>query len=341
MILSQIQFDITNRCNMSCTHCRNGDLQEKDIRELALDECKRVFDEARMLGCQWVNICGGEPLLHKDVYSIIKYTSRYANTILLTNGYLIDNEVANKLRQANTTLVQISLDSSVPGKHDEMRNRKGAYDHVFRAVEALNKEEVEVCFMVTLSRQNKDEFSSILELANNAGVSFVNFRRLIPQGRGCDHYNDMSLSKDEIRTFLDDVKNLETKYSIGICLFPFYTLKDENELKAYMEEPSKFADGGCSAAIGGLAVDSYGDLLLCPHIPKKLGNIREDSLEEVWSKNATINLLRDRRNLKGQCGVCKFSNICGGCRAYPYQLNGDILGEDELCTEFYRNSKFD
>lgn len=340
MILSQIQFDITNRCNMACTHCRNGDLQEKDIHEITLEECKGVFDEARMLGCQWVNICGGEPLLHKDVYSIIKYTSRYSNTILLTNGYLIDNEAAKKLRQANVTLVQISLDSSVPEKHDSIRNRKGAFEQVFRAVKALKEEEIEVCFMVTLSRENKDEFVPILEVANEAGVSFVNFRRLIPQGRGSDNYNDMCLSKDEIRDFLDKAKELETKYAIGICLFPFYTLKDKEELKEYMEEPSKFADGGCSAAIGGLAVDCNGDILLCPHIPIKLGNIREDALEEVWNKNPLIQTLRDRSNLKGQCGACKFANICGGCRAYPYQLTGDILGEDELCTEFHRNAQF-
>lgn len=334
MRLSQIQLDITNTCNMKCSHCRNGDITKEMANQLTFEECKKVFDQAYELGCEWVNICGGEPLLHENVFDIIKYISQKSKTILLTNGYLIDDEVAMKLKKSNVTMVQISLDSSVPRKHNELRHNKEAFKHVQMAVQALNKVEIEVCFMVTLSKNNKEEFKDILELANKMNVSFVNFRRLIPQGRGKNNFDDLSLSKEEIDEILYTSKQLESNYRIGICLFPFYFFKDKNVVEYYLKEPLEKAELGCAAGVSALAIASNGDILLCPHIPVVLGNIRDDDIENIWKNNNLINVLRDRKKLKGNCGKCKLSNECGGCRAYPFQMTGDILEEDTLCTEY-------
>lgn len=123
---------------------------------------------------------------------IIKTISKEAFTILLTNGYLIDDELALELKDANVNLVQISLDSSLPQTHNSLRNCKTAFEHVVRATKALNKYDIETCFMVTLSKINKDELHSILELSKELKVSFVNFRRLIPQGNGKSNFSDLN-----------------------------------------------------------------------------------------------------------------------------------------------------
>lgn len=333
MKLLQLQMDITNKCNMSCDHCRNGILKEEEITELSYDECIQIFYEAKKLGCESVNICGGEPLLHKNVLDIIKTISKEAFTILLTNGYLIDDELALELKDANVNLVQISLDSSLPQTHNSLRNCKTAFEHVVRATKALNKYDIETCFMVTLSKINKDELHSILELSKELKVSFVNFRRLIPQGNGKSNFSDLSLTKAEIEEILNEAKELEKNYSIGICLFPYYILKDQKIVSEYNKHPATQVIGGCAAGVAGLAISSNGNIQICPHIPKRLGNIRTDNITDVWNTNEEILKLRDRTNLKGKCGKCKYSNICGGCRAYSYQQTGDLLGEDELCTE--------
>ena len=70
------------------------------------------------------------------------------------------------------------------------------------------------------------------------------------------------------------------------------------------------------------------------NIRRCLGNKihRTHSLADVWARHETVLALRGRTQLKGRCGVCEFRNVCGGCRAYPYQLTGDLMGEDDLCT---------
>jgi len=299
---------------------------------LTYEECVKVFDEARQLGCQSVNISGGEPLMHPDIYRIIAYTSQYCYTSLLTNGYIIDDEVAKKLTETGLHMAQISLDSSVPEKHNELRASEQAFARIERACSVLRQYGIRVCFMTTLSKRNKEEFSDILKLASDMGISFVNFRRLIPQGRGCDNFNELGLSRSEISDILEQAKELEADYEIGICLFPFYPFRSSEMRQVYRENTMHTPESGCSAGVSGLAIASDGSILLCPHIPKALGNIRETPLYKIWFENEVILQLRDReKNLGGSCGNCEFKNACGGCRAYPYQETGDLLGEDTLC----------
>jgi radical SAM protein with 4Fe4S-binding SPASM domain len=319
---------------MNCIHCRNGKLASSEITELTYEECIRIFHEAHELGCESINIGGGEPLLHKDVYKIINYVSKYCYTSLLTNGYIIDDEIAHKLKKTKVDMVQISLDSSTPEKHNKIRNSKNAYLNVRRAVEALTNCEISTCFMVTVSNYNIDELEEILKFATELKVTLVNFRRLIPQGSGNLNFGNLNPSFDKISKFLEKVKSLETQFNIGICLFPFFSFKNKNIADEYLKSPLEVAEGGCSAGVTGLSVSSNGNIQLCPHIPISLGNIKNDVLYKIWFENYTILKLRNRKNLKGKCGICKFNNVCGGCRAYPHQLHDDLLMEDSLCTEF-------
>ncbi len=319
---------------MNCIHCRNGKLVSSEITELTYGECIRAFHEARELGCESINIGGGEPLLHKDVYKIISYVSKYCYTSLLTNGYIIDDKVARKLKEAKVDMVQISLDSSTPEKHNKIRNNKNAYSHVKKAVEALVNCEISTCFMVTVSNYNIDELEDILKFATELRVSLVNFRRLIPQGSGNLNFGNLNPSFRDISKFLEKAKSLEIQFNIGICLFPFYSFKNKEIADEYIKSPLEVAEGGCSAGVTGLSVASNGNIQLCPHLPITLGNIKTDLLYKVWFENDTVLKLRNRKNLKGKCGTCEFSNACGGCRAYPYQLHNDLFMEDSLCTEF-------
>lgn len=331
-MLSHIQIDITNRCNMNCRHCRNGALRGPDITQLDLAVCRDIVDQAVALGCEWVNICGGEPLLHPDILDILSYTSDQCSTNLLTNGYFIDRTLAAALKKTGVGMVQMSLDSASPAEHNSLRRNVHAFSRVERAAAVLREQEVPVCFMVTMNRTNYESLPEILRVAEDMGVNFVNLRRLISQGSGQDDFDAMGLTREETARFLDQVRELETQYTIGVCLFPFYPFSNPEIVELYRANPESEACAGCSAGITGLAISSDGDILLCPHIPDSLGSIRTATLAEVWSDHPTILALRDRTNLKGACGICEFKNVCGGCRAHPYHVNGDLFAADELCN---------
>ena len=68
------------------------------------------------------------------------------------------------------------------------------------------------------------------------------------------------------------------------------------------------------------------------HIPDL--NIKKDSIVDIYKNNKHLKALRNRNNLKGKCLNCKFSRICGGCRAKIYAQTGDFFAEDAACILF-------
>ncbi len=65
-------------------------------------------------------------------------------------------------------------------------------------------------------------------------------------------------------------------------------------------------------------------------MPLSAGNIRETSFVDLWEKSDVFNSFR-YPHLKGKCGDCEYTDICGGCRARPYVDHGDWLDEDQWC----------
>nr|MDO8133477.1 SPASM domain-containing protein [Candidatus Njordarchaeum guaymaensis] len=88
---------------------------------------------------------------------------------------------------------------------------------------------------------------------------------------------------------------------------------------------------GCSTALTYAGLTATGDLLPCVPAPIKLGNLVEQSLEEIWIHNKTLNYIRNRKALKGSCGICAYKGLCGGCRYTAYVATGDWLGPDVSC----------
>ena len=67
-------------------------------------------------------------------------------------------------------------------------------------------------------------------------------------------------------------------------------------------------------------------------LPVPAGNVRDDSVQEIYRNSELFRHLRDSKNLHGKCGDCEFREICGGSRARAYALSGDIFAEDPSCA---------
>lgn len=63
----------------------------------------------------------------------------------------------------------------------------------------------------------------------------------------------------------------------------------------------------------------------------KVGNIKEDDFEELWTHNKVLNDLRDKDLLEGNCGTCQYRYYCGGCRARAYGYTGNCFSPDPGC----------
>jgi radical SAM protein with 4Fe4S-binding SPASM domain len=90
--------------------------------------------------------------------------------------------------------------------------------------------------------------------------------------------------------------------------------------------------GGCPAGRIYCNIQPNGNVTPCMFMPTYpvAGNLREQTFEEIWN-SPTFEALRDRTNIKGKCGECRFVDVCGGCRAKAAAYEGDYCASDPTC----------
>jgi radical SAM protein with 4Fe4S-binding SPASM domain len=89
--------------------------------------------------------------------------------------------------------------------------------------------------------------------------------------------------------------------------------------------------GGCGAGRLYCSLSPQGDVHPCVFLPIKVGNLKTQNFTDVWLNSELFNALRNRTNLKGTCGRCKYKYICGGCRARAKAYHNDVLAGDVGC----------
>jgi radical SAM protein with 4Fe4S-binding SPASM domain len=315
-----MSWNITRKCNLKCSHCYiNADNNEL-CNELTTEEAKQLIDQISEVSRPLLILSGGEPLLRRDVFELIRYgAGKGLRMGLGSNGALIDDSVAKNLKAAGVKTVSISLDSSIPQKHDDFRGVEGSWRKAICAIKALREKGVLVQVNTTVTRQNLGEIDEIMSLAERLGVENFHLFFLVPTGRGAK-LTDISPSMYEnmIRSTFANV----AKHKLNVrpsCAPQFMRIAKDMGLD--MRQWIR----GCIAGLYYCRVYPNGDITPCPYLPIRLGNVLEKPFKEIWFNSEVFKSLRDVNNLKGKCGVCEYRSLCGGCRARAYGLSSDFI----------------
>ena len=315
-----LSWNVTLKCNLKCAHCYINAKETKLPDELNTDGAKMLLHQIIEVSRPLLILSGGEPLLRKDIYEIIRYgADRGLRMGMGSNGVLIDDEVARRLEDAGMGTVAISLDSTIPERHDEFRGVKGCWEHAVNAIKALKKSRIQVQVNSTVTQQNYDEVDDIMALAEDLCVENFHLFFLVPTGRGTD-IQDITpqMYEDMIKSTLAKT----TKYRLNVkpsCAPQFMRVAKEQGVNM-----SRWVRG-CMAGLYYCRIYPSGEVTPCPYMPLNLGNIRERSFRDIWFNSEVFKALRDFERLKGKCGVCEYRDVCGGCRARAYGVTTDLM----------------
>jgi MoaA/NifB/PqqE/SkfB family radical SAM enzyme len=164
-------WTLSYRCNFSCEHCYSRD---EECPELAIDEIKRIVDVLAEQQVPFINFGGGEPLIRKDIYEVAEYAAiKGLNVSMNTNGWLLDETTAMRLKDAGFKSVGVSIDSSEATLHDAFRNMPGSYARAVRGLDALHHVGLKSTMSSVISRINYQTFRKLLDLARAHGVEQV------------------------------------------------------------------------------------------------------------------------------------------------------------------------
>ena len=330
-----VTIEVDYNCMLRCQMCQMWNRDFKTLRIgdneiLSTHEMEGIIEELHSLGVKSLYFCGGEPFLRKDFLDIVKYCKSkglYCSTI--SNGYLINSELAKQIVISGINSLGISLDSAHRELHDEIRGLKGSFDRAVEGIRLIKKyqreyntELPEVFINTTISSRNFSTLPDVVELAKSLGVRRINF-------------NYLSIVDDNT---VERTNRAIGEKTIGLHTFsdidPTYLLQDEqiDQLAIVMRDikekcgfevtcdldpallngnkdlllEGKFPVSRCDIPWRSAMITPLGDVVPCAMFTDyKMGNVRETAFRKIWNNRRarSIRMLLGK-NLPPICQKC-------------------------------------
>ena len=325
-------WEITLACCFSCRYCgsRGGRAREN---ELDTEECLRVADELRELGCRRVSLIGGEVFMRRDWKTIAgRLTDNGIAVNIITNGFIFRESLIRDLKDVNVESVSVSLDG--PREiHDKYR-QEGSYDRAVAAIGTLLDAGIPVSVISTLNSENVSYLPQMLSLLRGYDIYAWQLQACSPMGNaaanGVDYAFDMAGVIDFVAANMRSVS-----FAMGVADNIGYFTKDEGAIRGNLSGRAFFK--GCSAGITAIGIDSVGNVRGCESMYDARfneGNVREEPLRAIWEdpERFAYNRRFRRELLTGKCAECELGEYCaGGCRSYNYFVHGNLY-ESPYCA---------
>ena len=355
---------ITGKCNLNCLHCFNAKDNAPLNTELSYEQIIDILDQARAIGVHAFTITGGEPLVHRRFFDIVKaiYERDMHIFELNTNGLLISQKMLDFFKEIGCfPLIKISFDGI--GYHNWIRQHPKAEDLTIKAIKLCIKNGFRVKAQVQVNRKNLDSMMPTAKLLNELGVSEMRIIRTTeaprweknsPQSSLTieEYYEEMiKFSKEYIASHMHMVVDIwqfvrlfphQKVYS----LVPILCSKEEFNIRIPM----------CKGNRGMIAVSSSGEVVPCLQMSGyflekgiSLGNLFKTPLKELVKESDYLNLamapLLKQILENDKCANCKYYKACtGGCPALGLLYSSkdvDFYHEDITKCIFFENGWYE
>jgi len=177
--ISYLRVSITDRCDFRCAYCMSEDmtfLPRADL--LTLEELDRLCSTFIAKGVSKLRLTGGEPLVRRNMISLVRSLSRHLDSgalhelTLTTNGAQLER-FAPELRDCGVRRLNVSLDTLDPAKFRAI-TRWGDLGKVLAGIEAARAAGIAVKInAVVLKNFNEDEIDSLMEWAHGKGMGLT------------------------------------------------------------------------------------------------------------------------------------------------------------------------
>lgn len=269
-----MDIETSNICNLKCRYCFRDVYGGHDRlkNELTLEQRFDLFDQAKKLGCKTLKISGaGEPLIDKLFWPMVDYANKLGMTIIsFTNGLVIDEEMARKLYEKNVSLI-VKCNSRNPKVEDFMTGRNG---YALRRNKSID-------YLIKLGF-NKTKPT---RLGLDAVITKYNIKEIIPALRFCRKNNIMPIFRPMMPIGAAvNVKDWEITKEETVKLYEKALGMDRKEFGLDYELTLPYIGGlWCRQLNYAMYVNILGEVYMCTGSRKILGNIKKQSLSEIWN----------------------------------------------------------
>jgi len=342
-------WETTQACDLACVHCRACAQPVRSALELTTDEARRLIDDIAALKAPVFVLTGGDPLKRPDIFEIVEYGSTNGVSISLTPSAtpLLTRDAIARLKGCGLARLAVSLDGPTAEIHDAFRRVPGSYDWTLRSVRWARELALPAQINTTITRHNLQHLDAMIALLEQLDIVLWSVFFLVPTGRGSAI--DL-ISADEFEQVFEklyqtakrgrfDIKSTEAQHYRRFLLQRRTEEKRKGNIRPLpLRLGLSTTDGigraprGINDGKGFVFVSHLGEVFPSGFLPISAGNVRNQSLADLYRHSPLFTSLRDTSNLQGKCGICEFREICGGSRARAYALTGDIFAEEPCCV---------
>jgi pyrroloquinoline quinone biosynthesis protein E len=295
--------------------------------ELATDDWKRVFTQARALGVLQLGLSGGEPMIRKDLEELATHArSLGLYSTLVTSGLGLTRPRAERLREAGLEHIQISIQDADPETAERIAGVSSVKQK--RAAVAIVKElGFALSINVVLHRANLDRIGAIIDLAGEMGADRIELANTQYYGWALENRGSLMPTREQVARAKATAEAATRRYKGRMQIL--FVLPD------YFEQYPKPCYGGWGKLY--LVVAPDGKVLPCHGATQittlSFDNVRERSLEWIWHQSPAFQAYRGDAWMREPCRSCPRKTVdFGGCRCQAFALTGAAENTDPVCT---------
>jgi len=297
----RMDLALTYRCQNDCGHCYN---EQKDKKELSVDEWKLVIDKLWDVGVPHIVFTGGEPILYQGLDQLVAQTEEHGQvTGLITNGRgLAKPGYLKELVRIGLDHVQVSVLSKDASAHDKLTCSPGSWEETVLGLKVALGEDLYVSTNTTIMRSNFADMEETMRFLVGLGVKNIAFNSIIRSGKGEDAEG---VAPEELSELLPKLKGIATESGTNLIWYSPTPYCEFN--------PINYGLGikQCTACALNMAIEPDGSVLPCQSYYQSLGNILKDDWDSIWN-NSLCKDIRERKYADGKCADCHLLQVCGG-----------------------------
>ena len=309
-----MSIELTEGCNLRCSYCYRESDSTK-LSHMPTAELLMLIEKLWEAGLRTVELTGGEPTVHRDFRNILRFcTEKFAMVGVLTNGTRLSDGLARQFAEmGNKLMYSVSLDASTPELHDARRGVPGAWAKTTKNITRLVALGVAIRVSMVVDEQNFDDLENTLLLAKSLGAKVFSYSPLLPLGRGKDVFSTKWTMKGADVFQKENYLAERYKGFLGV-------LSDEAVCDVEGSE-------GCGAGYRTFAMDPWGNIRPCATFaPTEVvfGNLRTQSLEEVFGQPAIFAMKQLRAPSPEFCSGCEHADFCRYCFLRGLHTSEDV-----------------
>lgn len=305
-----VHLDITYRCNERCIHCY---LDHDDHGEMTTAEIRGLLTQLADAGVFFLTLSGGEVLMRRDFFTIVEHTRRLLfNVKVKTNGVMIRESEAKRLRELGVEQIQISVYSHRAEVHDAITKLPGSLKRTVEAIRFLKSHGLKVVIANVLMARNFADNTGVMALARELGVPYTLDPTITPKMDGDTSILHLRVGGSVLKQIFHD------RALVG----------DVEEFCAPPPAPGDDIMEGypCSAGHTACYISPYGDVFPCVQFLLPCGNVRKQKFLEIWRNSRQ---LMDVRSIRARdlyvCSSCAHVGTCTRCPGLAY-MEGSMRG---------------